>query len=197
MTDAPSQSHEGAHMSGIRFATARALFETFPQSITKLAVAPTDESPVIFLKSLLAREKFEDAVTFCAYLLPRREAVWWACKSTRALPGAVPQDRPAALAAAEAWVREPDEQHREAALAVGAQGDVKEPMTWLALAAGWSSGSLSSNPKMPVPAPHYLTARAVRLAVLLSARSVQSPVRSAHLRSLVADGIQLAEAGLE
>jgi hypothetical protein len=183
-------------MSGIRFATSRALFETFPQSITKLAVAPTDESPVIFLKSLLAREKFEDAVTFCAYLLPRREAVWWGCKSMRAFLGDVQRDRPVGLAAAEAWVQEPDDQHREAALAFGVQGDVNNPMTWLAFAAGWSGGSLSSNPKMPVPAPHYLTARAVRLAVLLSARSVQLPVRSAHLRSLIADGIQLAETGL-
>lgn len=183
-------------MSGVRFATARALFEAFPPSITRLAVAPSDEPPQRFLSKLSAQEKFDDAVTFCAYLLPRREAVWWACSGVRSFLGNVPQNPAAALAAAEAWVREPDDRNREAALTLGTRSDVNDPLTWLALAAGWSGGSLSSNPKMPVPAPQYLTARATRLAVLLSARSVQSPERSVLMRSLITNGVRLAETGL-
>ncbi len=183
-------------MSGVRFATARALFETFPQSITKLAVAPTDESPLVYLKNLSDQGKFEDAVTFCAYLLPRREAVWWACKSTRTFLDNVPQNRTAGLAAAEAWAQESDDQHREAALEIGTQGDVNDPTTWLALGAGWSGGSLSSNPKMAVPVPQYLTARAARTAILLSARFVKLPERSFRMRSCIAEGVKLAQIGL-
>jgi hypothetical protein len=35
-------------------------------------------------------------VAFCAYLLPRREAVWWACGCTRSFLGG---ERPARLRA--------------------------------------------------------------------------------------------------
>jgi len=182
-------------MSGVRFATAQALFDAFPRTTTKLNVQPTDESPRTFLEKLSSQRKFEEAVTFCAYLLPRREAVVWACKSTTTLLGPMPHRVPA-LAAAEAWVQDPDDQRRDVALAVGTGGDVNDPMTWLALAAGWSGGSLSLNPKAPVPAPPYLTARAVRLAILLSARMMPLPQRAQDLAGVIADGIRLAEAGL-
>ena len=69
----------------VRFPTARSLFETFPEAAVKAAEAPIDAPSLDFLQNLAAKEKFEDALTFCAYLLPRREAVWWACRCARAL----------------------------------------------------------------------------------------------------------------
>jgi len=184
----------GSSMSQVRFATTRALFETFPQSVTKLAVAPTDESPIAFLRNLSAQERFEDAVTFCAYLLPRREAVWWACKSARAFLGEIAPSRTAALLAAENWVHEPNEDHRQAALGVGTQSDSNDPLTWLALGAGWAGGALSLHPKTSVP--QYMTARAARIAILLSARFLKLSERTLRLRACIADGIELAETGL-
>jgi uncharacterized protein DUF6931 len=184
-------------MSHVRFATARALFETFPQTVTKLSVGPTDDAPVTFLRNLSASGKTEDAVTFCAYLLPRREAVWWACGCVKSFLGDVAAGRPASLDAAEAWVRVPNEEHRLAALEVGTAGDNNDPLTWLALAAGWAGGLLASHPKMPaVPVPQYLTARAARIAVLLSAQHVKSPERASRIQARIAEGIKLAEAGL-
>ena len=70
-------------MSRVRFTTARSVFETFPELASKSTVSPTDEPAIVFLKSLSARQKFEDAVAFCAHLLPRREAVWWGCAMGR------------------------------------------------------------------------------------------------------------------
>jgi hypothetical protein len=183
-------------MSRVRFATARALFETFPKSVTKLTVAPTDESPIVFLRNLSSQEKLEDAVTFCAYLLPRREAVWWACGAARAFLGDIAQSRAAGLVAAETWVYEPNDEHRQAALEVGTAGDSNDPLTWLALGAGWSGGMLSSNPKGPVPVPQYMTARAARIAILLSARLIGLPERTARMQACIAEGIKLAETGL-
>src|SRR3974390_2972918 len=112
-------------MSRLRFATARALYEAFPPAVTRLKAAATDDAPLVFLKDLSEREKVDDAVTFCAYLLPRREAVGGACGGGRRLSmlGASEPRRPAGLGAAEAWVREPDEAHRSAALDVGLRGD--------------------------------------------------------------------------
>src|SRR5229473_3186356 len=81
-------------MSRVRFATARALYETFPEVSEQIKVAPTDQFPIDFLKDLVSKDKLDEAVAFCAYLLPRREAVWWACTCARASLGEIPQDRP-------------------------------------------------------------------------------------------------------
>ena len=184
-------------MSRVRFATTRALFETFPKSITNIAATPTDEPPLIFLRKLAAAAKFDDALTFCAYLLPRREAVWWACGCARSLSGEIPQSRAACLLAAEAWVYQPDDEHRQAALEVGTQSDSNDPLTWLALGAGWSGGLLSSHPQMPAPVPPYMTARAARIAVQLSAHfATKKNELPARLKACIAEGIKLAETGL-
>jgi hypothetical protein len=183
-------------MSRIRFATARALFETFPKSVTRIAAAPTDESPLVFLRRLSAEGQLEDAVTFCAHLLPRREAVWWACGCARALLRDIPRSRAAGLLAAEAWVYEPDDKHRQAALEIGAASDSNDPLTWLALAAGWSGGLIAPHPQKPVPMPPYMTARAARIAVMLSACTVKKDQRAVGLQACIAEGIKLAEEGL-
>jgi hypothetical protein len=183
-------------MSRVRFGTARALFETFPEVYKKIGEVPNDRSPIEFLKGLSEQGKDNDAVTFCAYLLPRREAVWWACGSARALLGDMPQARAAGLLVAEAWVYEPDEEHRQAALRIGTEGDSDDPLTWLAQGAGWSGGLLFAHPTRTVPMPQYMTARAVRVAVLLSAQHLHGDQRQVRLRACIAQGIELAENGL-
>src|SRR5882762_491792 len=110
-------------MSLLRFATAEALFETFPELLQKISARPGEQCPTVFLRTLVAAGKIADAVTFCAYLLPRREAVWWACGCARTLLGDIAQSRAACLLAAEAWVYQPDDEHRQAALEVGIQSD--------------------------------------------------------------------------
>jgi hypothetical protein len=180
----------------IRFATARSLFEAFPELREKLTVAPTDEAPIAFLQNLSAQEKFEDAVAFCAHLLPRREAVWWGCGNAKAFLGDAVSDRNEGLHAAEAWVYEPTEQNRLAALEVGNRADSSQPLTWLALGAGWSGGTLNSHPKTPVPMPQYMTARAIRIATLLAAQHVAQPERAGRFRASIEEGIKLAETGL-
>jgi hypothetical protein len=180
-------------MSLVRFATARALTETFPKAVTGLQTEPTDDPPIAFVQKLSAQGKLQDAMTFCAYLLPRREAVWWACGCARSLLGDIRQNEAGGLLAAEAWVHEPDEEHRLAALAIGKGSDSNHPFTWLALAAGWSGGLLAPHPERPVPMPHYMTARAVRIAVILCVGSLKTDARLPSLRACVADGVKLAE----
>jgi hypothetical protein len=183
-------------MSRVRFATARALYETFPKAITRITAEPTDDPPTSFLKKLAEREPIADAVTFCAHLLPRREAVWWACSSARALLGDIPRSRAASLLAAEAWVYQPDDRHRQAALEIGTASNSNDPLTWLALAAGWSGGLIGRHPQRPVQMPTYMTARAARIAVVLSACAVNSDQRVARLQACIAEGIKLAQDGL-
>ena len=182
-------------MSLVRFATAEALFETFPELSQKISAKPSQQFPMEFLRTL-ATGKIEDAVTFCSYLLPRREAVWWACRSARASLGHFAEDRAAALRAAEAWVKEPDDERRQAALELGTRGHCDDALTWVALAAGWAGGFLVSNPQRSIPMPQYMTARATRTAILISALSVKWDQRPAYLQACIADGTKLAENGL-
>jgi hypothetical protein len=180
-------------MSRVRFATARAVFETFPEAAGKIGVQPTDQQPLEFLRGLLAEEKLAEAVTFCAYMLPRREAVWWACRSVRALIDDLARRRIDCLKLAEAWVYEPDEERRRAALAAGTQAYDKDALTWLALGAGWAGGLLSSNPKRPIQMPHYMTPRAARLAVIFAGLRLGPEERDKRLRACIEDGIKLAQ----
>jgi hypothetical protein len=191
----PNGGTRRASISPIRFATAQALFEAFPEVSRKVAADPTEQYPTEFLGDLVAGGKLDDAVTFCSYLLPRREAVWWACGCARELLRDVPQDRRAGLLAAEAWVREPDEGHRRAALDLGTNGDGNCALTWAALAAGWAGGFLPSGPNKQIPMPQYMTARATRTAVLISALKVKRDDRPARLRACIAEGARLAEHG--
>jgi len=181
-------------MSRVRFATAQALFEVFPDLNQRIDAKPTDQRPIDFLSGLASGGKLDDAVAFCAHLLPRREAVWWACGCARSFLGDIPRDRAAGPVAAEAWVYEPDEERRLAALEIGFKGEGNNPSTWLALGAGWSGGSLF--PQAPTPVQPFMTPRCARIAVLLSAMSLKKNERPPRLRTCIAEGIKLAETGL-
>jgi len=183
-------------MTHVRFVTAEALLETFPEVVGKISVPAAHQFPLDFLKSLSTQGKLEDAVTFCSYLLPRREAVWWSCGCVRTLLGEISEGKALALLAAEAWVNKPEADLRLAALDIANRSDPDNPMTWLAFAAGWSGGNLFSHPGAPVPMPTSMTPRACRFAILLGAHFVRRPERADRLRACIADGIQLAETGL-
>jgi hypothetical protein len=193
----PQVLSEGCYMSRVRFTTARSVFETFPELARKSTVNPTDEPAIVFLRNLSAAQKFEDAVAFCAHLLPRREAVWWGCGSVRSFLRDIPQSRSAALIAAETWVQHPTDQNRLQALKLGTGGDNSDCLTWLAFGAGWAGGMLSTVPNPPVPMPQYLTARAIRIAVLLAAQHIAASERPGRMSACIAEGIKLAERGFD
>jgi hypothetical protein len=183
-------------MSRLRFATANAVFESFPELHGHVGVPPTDDEPLAFLRMLSFDAKFENAASFCAFVLPRRECVWWACRSVRTLLGdIVPQQVPP-LRAAEAWVRDPSTELRQAALDVGTKADANTATAWCALAAGWSGGILATTQEGTVQVPSYMTPRAARLAVIFSAAHAKADTRDATTKTCIEDGIKLAENGV-
>lgn len=177
-------------MSRLRFNTAQEVFETFPSARRLIATAPTREHPLAFLRALAGSDAPNEALGFCAFLLPRREAVWWGVQALKMMlpPGARPD---AGLIAAEAWAREPDDARRRAALALGEAGDTEEPGTWIAFAAGYSGGSMVAT--HAVPCPPDMTAKTVRIAVLSAYRRLPAAGRAAALRSCVEACIRLAD----
>ena len=122
--------------SRIRFVSARNVFEAFPELRRVLAPPADDPNPLDYTQAALSGPRPTDAIIFLAHLLPRREAVWWAIQCVRAMLGSSADD--AALRAADAWVRAPEDDNRRAALAAFNACNQRAPTTWLAFAAGWS-----------------------------------------------------------
>ncbi|PSJ56995.1 DUF6931 family protein [Kumtagia ephedrae] len=177
----------------LRFNTAKELFETFPTASEDMTAEPADRPSLDYLRALVSSPTPEDAITFCAYLLPRRVAVWWGHQCLVNLPeGLATRDRDL-LTAAEEWVREPEEERRYAALDAGMASPVKTPGAWIALAAGWSGGSMAPAGMAPVVPPPHLTARAVNAAVLSAVARVPLKQRAAVLSACVSMGIQMTE----
>ena len=178
--------------SRLRFTAARQVFEAFPAIAADIDMRPGDEPPLDFARKLLARARRFDAVTYAAYLLPRREAVWWGCQCVRAIGEDKADD---ALLAAEAWVRDPEEAQRRAALSLSASGDRRVATTWLASAAGHSGGSITPEGSRPFAAPPHMTAVGVKVAIILAIADSPLPGQSAWINACVEAAIAFAEGG--
>jgi hypothetical protein len=129
-----------------------------------------DQTPSDYFQRLVEHGLYPDAIRFAAHLLPKREAVWWACLCVwHVARGHPPDDQAAgALHAAVRWVREPSEANRRAAAAPAASAGLNTAAGCAAMAAFWSGGSMSA-PDLPlVPPPPYLTAKTVAAAVQLA-----------------------------
>jgi hypothetical protein len=183
-------------MASLRFVTVRDLYEAFPIAQSDVGATPSDEPSLGFLRALVAKEAWGPSVSFCAYLLPRREAVWWGCQSLRRIqPQRSPRDTEA-IDAAEDWVREPDDERRLAALSLGQQSDYGAPATWMALAAGWSGGSVAPG-FANAPAPPYQTARSIRAGLMIAMAKVPNTEMSKVLKPCLEEGMALAAATRE
>jgi hypothetical protein len=174
-----------------RFAMASQVFDAFPIAREDIEAEPADIEPFAFLDKLMQGPTPEDAIGFCAYLLPRREAVQWACQCIRAIESPVRSADQDVLELAEAWVKDPHEENRQAALSAGLKAKVKSAAALAALGAAWSGGNMLEDPERPVPPPAYLTAQAVRAAVLTTLAQAGTKERRQHLAACVQRAVKL------
>jgi hypothetical protein len=176
----------------LRFSSARDLFDAFPTASDDIAALPADRPSLDFLAELVAGPTPEDGITFCAYLLSKREAVWWAHQCLDNVAELLSDEDRDMLALAESWVRYPEEDQRCAVLDAGMAGTAKTPGVWVALAAGWSGGSmLPTDAVAPVEAPPYLTPKAVNAGVLSALARVGRKSRATTLKLFIHMGMQL------
>jgi hypothetical protein len=179
-------------MSTVRFNTVQDLYDAYETAEADVGKPPSDTGSLDFLRALGADKEWNPAISFCAYLLPRRTAVAWGCRSLRrALPRTVAEEDKA-LAFAEAWVAEPEELQRRKVLALGNQSDTRAATTWLALAAGWSGGSVVSAESGYVAARAEQTARAIRVALMIAVSRLPVDAAGTIVPAWLEDGIQLA-----
>lgn len=169
----------------VHFSYAKDLFDAFVTAGDDILARPKGETPLEFIAALARSPTPEEAITFSAYLLPRRKAVWWGHECARSLAHLLTEQDLQMLALAEAWVREPEEEQRLRALDTGMACPSKTPGVWIALAAGWSGGSMSGPGLPPVPPPPHLTPRAVNAGVLGALARVDNGHRAATLKTFV------------
>jgi len=146
-----------------------------------------------FLDRLLEAEHYVDAARSLAHALPKREAVWWACRSARRASGPKPgPEVEAALRAAEAWVVEPTEENRRPAMAAAEAATFATPAGCAAVSAFWSGGSLAPPAAPVVPPGEYMTAMGASAAVLLAGADEPAGKLAAAYRALIDDGLAIA-----
>lgn len=126
-----------------------------------------------FYDALVAAGHQEDAIRFLAVALPKRESVWWGLVCIREVMKKIPDEQAKALAAAERWVKDPNESNRRAAGTAAELAEYNNPPGTLAAGVFWSAGSLAPPNVPPVPPREEFTGLAVAGALLLA--SVTDP----------------------
>lgn len=168
-------------------------FELEPESLPLLEEAPNSEQ---FLRLLIEQEHYIDAVGFLAHGLPKREAVWWACVCARSTLDAEPAaEELKILSLAEAWVYDPSEANRRAAMAAAEASEFKTPASWAAAAAFWSGGSMAPPDLPAVPPADNLTGKAVIGAVMMAVARGEPDKMEERYRQMLTRGLDIARGG--
>lgn len=153
-------------------------------------------TPLEFIRQLVQKNLFYDAVKFLAHALPKREAIWWACLAVKkALPDPAPPLQLAAVNAAEQWVIQPGEEKRLLAKAWSEKTGQKSAASWAATAAFWSGGSLSRPGEPDMMPPPYLYAHAVAGAISMAAFELNPDNAADAFKLFIRQGLDLANGG--
>jgi len=152
--------------------------------------------PADRLRALAEAGDWPTALILLAHTLPPREAIWWACVNTRAALGDTPDPKQgAALAAAEAWVYDPDEKHRRACQAAAAAAD-NEGLAAICALAVFFSGDTLSEPGLPkVPPPPGMVGNFVVAAINLAAIHRNPERAPERIARAVRQAIDIANGG--
>lgn len=172
---------------------AAAICRTFPFAERVRPLLRDDPTAERFFQQLMAKTEYEQATSFLAHALPRREAVWWACLCTELAHGStLPPPEEQGLFAAVRWVLEPIEVNRRAAETTGTALGIISLCGNLALAAFWSGGSLNP-PDLPIRPPSPTkTPDAVARAVFRTVDVAYPRCRTIALRQFLAIGDGIA-----
>lgn len=193
----PSATHpptSNAPAPGLRAPLARQVYGSAPEMAADIAVPARDDEHVFdFARRLRLGATPEEAVTLMAYALQPRPAVWWGHECLKALPDLLTEQDRAMLGLCAAWVAEPTEPNRYRALDAGLHAPLRGPGAWLALAVGWSGGSMAPEGLPLVAPPPHAMGRAVNAAVLTALARVPQGNRSRMLEHYVSMAEVLAK----
>jgi hypothetical protein len=175
--------------SGLRYETARDLFEARPCAARAMLAAPSEEPSLDFCRALLDSATPEEAITFCAHLLPERAAIWWAHECLDHLAELLDAEDAGLLPAIADWVARPDDPGHRAALAEAGAEPATTPAGRVALAMAKAQTNGANGGQEAACA----VADGVNAGILAALARVAIPDRFAMLTAFVEMGTQLAE----
>ena len=129
------------------------------------------QSPAAFVDTLVAQERYVDAVRLLAYAMTKSQAVRWAHEGITEIGSPKersPQDQ-VAIDATGKWIEEGAEDNRRSALASAEELEFSTAPACAAAAAGWSGGSMVSPDLDPIEPDGLLTARMASIAIQIAA----------------------------
>lgn len=156
------------------------------------ALLASDPGPEDFLRALLEQERFPDAAQYLAHALPKREAVWWGVVVVREQLDPEDTAGHATIDAAEAWVRDPTDENRRAAMAA-AEVDMTTAPGMVGVAAFMAGGSIAPVGVPDLPPPSHLTGTMVGSAVMISALTPDPLLAGDKYKGFLARGIEIAQ----
>jgi len=103
--------------------------------VEALALLTEEMRPEAYILALSGAKRWMDAAQVMAHVLPRREAVWWACMCAQTMDlMSREKGEQLALSTAEKWVFQPTEAHRDEAFRVAQESTTNGNGTLCALA---------------------------------------------------------------
>lgn len=158
------------------------------------ARAATTPSADELIAELAEQEKFLDALRLRAFLMTKREAVWWGCLCVRdELDAPLNPPQSAAVKAASIWVGEPSEVHRRAAEQQAAAAKYSGFGATLALSAFWSGGSLAPPENPEVLPDERLTSQGVAAALISAAYSGEAAKAKPRIHAFLSKGKEISD----
>ncbi len=155
---------------------------------------PANASVSAVMEALNEQDAYIDMLRLLSVALPPREGIWWACLAAREMIGENPEKVPLPLERAEAWVRKPNDETRNAAhdvLDIAAPDDDTE---LCASAVAFYDGKLGTGDLAKFDAPPGACENSVFAMNLIALEDMgEDLAASAHL--LVDRGLDIARGG--
>ncbi len=155
-----------------------------------------DPAPHEFVDRLIRAGLHGEATRFLAYGLPEREAVRWAALCVRRVPACWSDEiAKEALAAGEAWVKEPGQSTRERASTAAGRHKFEmptAPAAWVAMAAAWAKSGSAAPAETSAAQPEHMTAHAVSGAIMLAA-AVEPDRATESYQGFLETGVKIAQ----
>lgn len=171
-------------VSTLRCPTLAELYSSLPQVKELIRAKPLeDEEPISFLYRLRSSTTPEEAVTFTAFAVQPKMAIWWGYECLRSVPQALSASDRELMEVIAQWATHPSAMSKYHVMQESLFAPVRSPAVLLGLAVGWSGGQMAPNDPMPVPA--HRAPRAINSAVLSCLARVDLNQRSIRLARFI------------
>ncbi len=183
-TSDPDDERTRPPVSALRFDTPKQLYDEMPQLRELIELRPTEEETALdFLNRLASSATPEDAITFTAFAVQPKIAVWWGYECLRNLRSDFSAVDRQLLEMVARWSANGGTALRYQIMQTALFAENRTAAVMLGLAAGWSGAQIAPND--PAPVPPGRTPRAISSAVLSALAQCHLANRPHHLRKLV------------